>query len=387
MKAVNELINQLAFSDFNQRYPNYELHDGKIHLLYVAPLLNGSGYYRAIAPCLEINQTSTHSAIITSLNKWDFTKQFDDYDNPIDERLIAWADYAILPALFSDVDYIMKTFASINPEIEFVMDLDYNYHRIPTEHPNFKKITKGMKDQLLLNISKMGVVTGVTHSLLHFYDHLLEKHYPESTVLLDFLPNLISRYGYESQQALKKNSSDKIRIGLVSTSPNAFDVIAIADILKKIQENYHDKIQLVVFGLNGEFQEHPDLSTLKVAKEKSVSFMSYFEKLNDLSLDIALLPSADLLYNTAGRSYIKYLELAAYAIPTIASAFRPYAEVIESQESGYLAHTDEQWMSTLDALISNESLRKRIGNAARKLAWSQHSFTSANLRFYRDVFI
>src|SRR5690606_15380363 len=136
MKNIMELYHQLnEQKSFEQRYPNYNPKDEKIHILFVAPFLNASGYYRMIAPALEINRTNTHVAILSSINKWDFNNRFDDYDTPVDVRLLKWAYYVVLPAMTTNANYIIESFSQQNNKLQFVMDLDSNLHALPKEHP------------------------------------------------------------------------------------------------------------------------------------------------------------------------------------------------------------------------------------------------------------
>lgn len=87
MRSIKELQERLnPKNNFVQRY-NIEK-DDKIHLLYVSPRLNATGYYRMIAPALEINKTVTHRAIVTSIESYDFSSRLSDFVNQLDERLI-----------------------------------------------------------------------------------------------------------------------------------------------------------------------------------------------------------------------------------------------------------------------------------------------------------
>ena len=124
VKALYELLH--CKKSFIEKYP-MDPRDGKLHVLYVSPLLNGTGYYRMLAPMMELNKTKTHAALASSLHKWNFTKEFNDYDNPVDRRLIEWADFVVFPTILSDATYIVHSFKKIKPELQLVMDLDCYY--------------------------------------------------------------------------------------------------------------------------------------------------------------------------------------------------------------------------------------------------------------------
>ena len=389
MRNVKELYHQLTEQkEFDKRYPAFKKDDGKVHILFVSPCLNGTGYYRMIAPALELNRTRSHSAIISGIHKWNFNKQFDDYDSPIDEELISWANYVVLPAMLTDATYILKALKAKNKDIQFVMDLDCNLHAMPKEHLEHAKITKENKRQLLVNIAKMDIVTGASEGILEYYDGLLDRYYPNSEVFMEYVPNLISQFGYQEVEPLARNESSKVRIGIVGTGATAYDTLTIIDVLKEAQKKYGDKVELVLFGWNGKLPggELP-LKDVPFTYVKSVSFLDYFDKLNQLELDIALLPSKKIPFNTHGKSFVKYLEFAVYAIPVIASGLPPFTESIEHKETGFLANTSEEWLDAIDKLMEDPELRKRIGKSALKQAWRNFSFTNRTIQIYQEVFV
>lgn len=402
MKQIKALKAQLKAEKFDDKYPLYDLNDGKAHVLYIWPCLNVTGYYRSIVPALELNKTQTHCALISGIHSWDFNKQFDDYDSPVDERLIQWAHYIVLPAIFTDVEYIIGALLEINDDLQFVIDLDQNFHQIPKGHPDHNKISTEMKKQLLKNISRMDLMTGPTEELLNYYDSLLEKHFPNSTVFLEYLPNLISSFTYEEIELPRKGNQEQkqtdkttsrrpttaaVRVGLIGGLTAAEDILSILEPLRAIQKKYGEKIEFIFFGWDGQLKGENKLEGLKFKYVKSVSFTDYINRLKELSLDIALLPLRDIPFNTKGKSAIKYYELSVFRIPVIASSVAPYSKVIEHNETGLLVKESEQWTKAMDTLIQNERLRKRIGNAASRAVWRMNAYNDANIGLCQTVFI
>jgi len=389
MRNVKELYYLLnGKNEFEEKYPFYQEDDGKVHVLYVAPCINGTGFYRMILPMLELNKTGTHAAIVSTIHKWGFSKQFDDYDNPLDKRLIEWADYVVLPAVFSDVSYVLKSLLEINPDLQFVMDIDCNYHVYPKEHPNHTKFTKQHGEMLLSNIAQMDILTGASESLLQAYDSRIEKKHPSSNVVLEYQPNLISNFGFQEVEAIKQNDTDKLRIGIVGNYGSYYDTISIKDALLQIKEKYKDQVQFVFFGWNGKHSKNEEpFKELDFEFEKSVSFLDYYSKINDLALDIVLLPSIEIPFNTKGKSFIRYLELSAFAIPVVAANSTPYREIIDDQETGLLASSTEEWVSKTEVLIEDAEYRLAVGKAALKSTWRNYSFTTRNIKILTDIFI
>ena len=389
MKHVKELYELLNGDyEFGEKYPFYRENDGKIHVLYIAPCINGTGCYRMVFPMLELNKTTSHAALISTLHKWSFSKQFDDYDNPIDKRLIEWADYVVLPALFSDATYIIESLLKINDDLQFVMDIDCNYHRYPKEHPNYRKVSKEQLQTLLNNIAQVDILTGASVELLAEYEQRIARHDPSSNVCMEYLPNLISDFGVQEISGIKKIYTNKVRIGVMGNLSGYYDMLSIRDVLLTIQQKYGDQIEIIFFGWDGKLPGNREpLKELNFITEKSVSFLDYYHKLNELVLDVVLLPLTDIPFNTRGKSPVKYLELSAFAIPVIASKVVPYAGFITDKETGLLASTPEEWLTKIEQLIGDKTYRYQLGKEAFKNLWQHHSYTARNIKILQDIFI
>lgn len=96
-----------------------------------------------------------------------------------------------------------------------------------------------------------------------------------------------------------------------------------------------------------------------------------------LDFDIGLAPLADTAFN-ASKSKIKALEYAALGIPVIASPVGEYPEFVRHGETGFLAHTPEDWVRYLRLLIDDPKLRARMGAAARE--WAAEHTIQGNLQ-------
>ena len=90
--------------------------------------------------------------------------------------------------------------------------------------------------------------------------------------------------------------------------------------------------------------------------------------------DITIAPLSTGLFND-GKSNIKFLESAVLAIPSVCSPRAEFRRAIADGETGYLADSEEDWLSALLQLADNAELRRTVGAAARKAALSgfEHS--------------
>jgi glycosyltransferase involved in cell wall biosynthesis len=92
-------------------------------------------------------------------------------------------------------------------------------------------------------------------------------------------------------------------------------------------------------------------------------------------LDVNLSPlQPESRFNDA-KSAIKWLEAALTATPTVASPSEPFREVIRPEENGLLAANQDEWVATLERLVNDEELRRRLGRRAQRdalLGFSPH---------------
>jgi glycosyltransferase involved in cell wall biosynthesis len=83
--------------------------------------------------------------------------------------------------------------------------------------------------------------------------------------------------------------------------------------------------------------------------------------------DIGLAPVAPTRFN-ASKSYLKALEYGALGIPVIASDWHPYRDFVKHGETGFLVKRDHEWLGYMSELASDDSLREKMGAAAREQA-------------------
>ena len=68
------------------------------------------------------------------------------------------------------------------------------------------------------------------------------------------------------------------------------------------------------------------------------------------------------------KSEIKWLEAAAFGIPSVVSSTATYDEFVTDGEDGLIAHDEAEWTGYLSALIVDRDLRNRVGRRASESA-------------------
>lgn len=101
--------------------------------------------------------------------------------------------------------------------------------------------------------------------------------------------------------------------------------------------------------------------------------------------DIGVYPLPDEQW-VHGKSGLKAIQYMALGIPTVASKVgEAIKRVIDDDQSGFIASTDEEWIEKLSMLIEDAALRKRLGETARKKVVDKFSI-EANKNNYLSIF-
>jgi glycosyltransferase involved in cell wall biosynthesis len=86
-----------------------------------------------------------------------------------------------------------------------------------------------------------------------------------------------------------------------------------------------------------------------------------------------------------GKCALKALQYMAIGRPVVVSPVGVNASIIRSGENGILARTEDEWVQSLATLADSESLRERLGRAARKTVEEGFSSEVASRRFANVV--
>ena len=88
---------------------------------------------------------------------------------------------------------------------------------------------------------------------------------------------------------------------------------------------------------------------------------------SSLDFDIALAPLLESDF-ARSKSGIKAVEAMSMGIPVIASDCEAYRDVITDGVNGFLVRRDHEWLKRMCDLASDDSLREKMGQAARESA-------------------
>jgi glycosyltransferase involved in cell wall biosynthesis len=98
-------------------------------------------------------------------------------------------------------------------------------------------------------------------------------------------------------------------------------------------------------------------------------------ELDDLSgIDIGVMPLPDDNWSK-GKCGLKALQFMALGIPTVCSPVGVNTDIIQDNENGMLASTEDEWIEKLTLLLKSSDLRERLGKAGRATIEAHYSKT------------
>lgn len=95
------------------------------------------------------------------------------------------------------------------------------------------------------------------------------------------------------------------------------------------------------------------------------------------SADIGISWIPDDLWSR-GKCGLKVLQYMAAGLPVVANPVGVQVEMVRHGETGFLAHTDEEWADAIHALSADSDLRRRMGEAGRRLVEQKYSVESGS---------
>lgn len=253
-----------------------------------------------------------------------------------------------------------------------VMDNDDTYH-LEDGHPLAQFNPDGtMYDSLQRRLENLNefmrlsdLVTTTTQTLAGEYS----KQNPNTLIL----PNYIDPDDWDEPL---RNEGDKVRIGLVGSTALEYDYIHLKGLIKELSER--DDVEFVMFGLGDAkhrinnpmvtkvFHEEYDFwDSIKKEHFPWCPIWQYREKLNEMKLDIMLIPRRDNYFNRC-KSNLKFLEAAMCEVPVIAQSFDngPYEEI--TPDMGVLIKDNTKWKEEIERLMKDKELRRSMGKKAKE---------------------
>ncbi len=171
---------------------------------------------------------------------------------------------------------------------------------------------------------------------------------------------------------IKKPTSSIVNIGWSGSKTTVDHFKEAIPALVKLKQKYGDKIMFTLIGDPN--YEYKALNIIGKA-------WSPEHEVTDLhTFDIGIMPlPADEW--SKGKCGLKGLQYMALEIATVMSPVGVNEEIIESGKNGFLASTQNEWVSHLSTLIEQPALRQQMGVLGRKKVIDFYSVASTSDKF------
>ncbi len=162
-----------------------------------------------------------------------------------------------------------------------------------------------------------------------------------------------------------------LTIGWTGSHSTLKYLIQIESVLQVLEKKYPDINFLFIAN------QKPELS---LKNQKFVPWNKETEIADLLQIDIGLMPLPDDDWSR-GKCGFKALQYMALKIPTLASPVGVNQKIIDHGVNGFLCYNEKDWLTYLEKLISNKSLREDLGKAARQKVIKHYSVLSNTANF------
>jgi len=244
------------------------------------------------------------------------------------------------------------------------------------EYMNKERLERGLKtlnQNIDAFIKEADLVTCSTKFLADEYSKLNDN--------VVVLPNCVDPFYFDEPL---RNEGDKIRIGITGSVAITSDMEVLEPIVKHYEND--PRVQLVMFSMPDNKEEkivyelykdeYDFWGSVNIEWHPFVNAHEYYDKLNELRLDMVIIPRHDNLFNRC-KSNLKFLENSMFEIPSICQSFptgdSPYQQNPEDSKHLLLANTFNEWIEQIESLITNKNKRQALGEGAKEYVIENYS--------------
>lgn len=216
----------------------------------------------------------------------------------------------------------------------------------------------------------------------------LAEEYRQINPNVVVLPNCVDPFYYDEPL---RNENGKVRIGVVGSIGVTSDLWVTEPILRHYLND--ERVELVFFSMPPKghdkiarelyFDEYKFLDEIMVANnvvwQPFVDMQDYYTTLNELRLDMMIIPRADNYFNRC-KSNLKFLEASMLEIPVIAQGFpdkqSPYEIDPDDAKHMVIVTDNNKWVEEIENLVNNADLRRDMGERAKEYVENRYSISN-----------
>ena len=254
---------------------------------------------------------------------------------------------------------IFEWLYQVGGRLPMILDLDDATY-LPYSSPNFGSLGSALKffgktDNLIK--SSRAVICG---------NRFIAEHVENLGTRAVVIPTIVDT---EKFHPTKGSNQDPV-IGWIGTHSTYPSLEFILPVLKKLAERYRFRLHVVGAGRDLKI-DGMEIENLEWALGREV--------VDFQSLDIGLYPmaessSADKKW-LSGKSGFKAIEYMAVGVPFVMSPVGVCAEIGIEGETHFNARGPEDWYNSLELLLTNAELRRRMGERGREFSVANYRLT------------
>jgi len=179
------------------------------------------------------------------------------------------------------------------------------------------------------------------------------------------------RHNLTKDELIATISNSSLVVGWTGSHSTLKYLKTIESTLRSIETRF-EQVRFLIIADRQPQLNIPRLDFIKWNKESEVEDL--------LKIDIGIMPLPEDDW-TKGKCGFKALQYMSLGIPAVASPVGVNTEIIDHGMNGFLCQTEEDWLQCLEKLITEASLRKKMGIEGRKKIISNYSVLSNSSAF------
>jgi len=183
------------------------------------------------------------------------------------------------------------------------------------------------------------------------------------------IPSTINTERYQAPPA--KNSSGPLVIGWTGSHSTVQHLDTLRSALKKLAQR--ESFRLRVIGTPKYECPTVEVEAMRWRAETEPEDLSV--------IDIGVMPLPDDRWSK-GKCGMKALQFMAMGIPTICSPVGVNTDIIQDDQNGFIAASEDEWVEKLSRLLRSRELRQRLGQAGRATVEQKYSAITQAPRVY-----
>jgi glycosyltransferase involved in cell wall biosynthesis len=305
----------------------------------------GSGYWRMVFPARYMDQSGIYVDITAAGVPFN---SLLEYHTVYVQRIHDWESY-----------YLLKRIKQAGKRI--VYDLDDDIFNIDKENPAFRVIGRDEQMAAVACMKLADEVTVTTTQLQTVIRGVTEGI--EATII----PNAIHPEDGWVPTPLTGSTDGIKRIFWQGGEAHSEDWRECIDAVDAVLHERAD-VRLVILGFLPPILYKYVKKPTWVGKVEFLEFKdpeTYFQIMKFVRAEVGLAPLNDTPFNRS-KSELKFVEYSAMGIPTVASDVKPYADVIDHGNSGFLVKSAEEWYNSMVTCLDDKRRRYSIIAKARQ---------------------